>query len=311
MSRWRRLILTVLMVAVSTMIVVPFFALLTTDFGDPLEVRWEELDKNQDGEESESQPDSRKAVIEFGEADSFDWSYLWLLIPLVLGLGVVYVLAVGRLEEGTDFEDWLAATGIVQAALFLVCVGMAVANNYYFDVADRLAVAIEDEELAAKALKRAFANQTVVVICAAGCLAMGDIIIVLVAFGTDSLFKTVVNSYARYKERLTESLGGVSGTLSLCPGGTVEQPGYVCRMRWWPFPALVLRREVFGEVCRGGTCCNYWPDLSRNSQWSYCAGSLRSRLANCLTWLAQKRRSKLWPLLMVKFETGWVLVYSR
>lgn len=177
MSRWRRLILAVLMVVVSTMMVVPFVAFLTTDFGNPLEARWEEPDKSQDGEKSENQPDSRKAVVRFGEADSFNWSSLWLLIPLVLGLGVIYALAVGRLvdeatyKEGTDIlNGWLVTTGIAQGTLWLVCVGAAIANNYYFDVVDRLSVAIEDKELAAKALERANDRRTMVVISAAVCL---------------------------------------------------------------------------------------------------------------------------------------------
>jgi len=255
MSRWRRLMLVVLMVVVSTMMVVPFVAFLTMDFGDPLEARWEEPDKSQDGEQSENQPDSRKAVIRFSEADSFDWSYLWLLVPSVLGLGVTYVLAVGRLVDKATYKGgndilngWLVATGIAQGTLWLVCVGVAIANNYYFDVADRLAMAIEDEELAGKALKCAFMSQAAVVVCAAGCLVAGDVMIVIAAFGTDLLIKTVVGRYTRYKERLVASLGGVSGTLSLCPGGTIEQPGYVYRMRWWPFPALVPRREVRGSM---------------------------------------------------------------
>lgn len=250
MSRWRRLLLIVLAVVVSAMMVVPFIALLTTDFGSPVVARWEEPDKTQDGEQSENQPENRKAVIRFGEADLFNWSSLWLLVPLVLGLGVIYVLAVGLAGEGIDTSnDWsVVATGIVQATLWLVCVGAAIANNYYFDVADRLSVAIQDEELAAKALKCAHAGQTLVVICAAGCFVGGDIIIVLAAFGTDSLLKAVARSYTRNKERLAASLAGVSGALSLCPDGTVEQPGYVYRMRWWPFPALVPRREVRGSL---------------------------------------------------------------
>lgn len=251
MSRWRRLLLIVLAVVVSAMMVVPFVALLTTDFGSPVVARWEEPDKSQDGEQDENQPENRKAVIRFSEADSFNWSSLWLLIPLVLGLGVIYVLAIIRLEEDgadTDFDNWVVTTGIVQAALWLVCVGAAIANNYYFDVAGRLSVEIEDEELAAKALECAHAGRTLVVICAAGCFVVGDIMIVCAAFGTNLLLKTVVHGYARHKERLIESLGGVSGMLSLCPDGTVEQPGYVCRMRWWPFPALVPTREVRGSL---------------------------------------------------------------
>lgn len=259
----QRLILIALMVVTCVLMVLPTIARTTIDYGNPTEVRWGETPK--ETEANDEQKTDRKAVIKFDDSDSLDRFYdlihapiqpsLWLLIPLILVLGITYLLLTPNFADDEDqFELWMLATVGVQVLLLVVCIGAAIANNSYFDVTDRITASIQDQELAKKAIERAHGQQILIPLTALLGFFVGDVIIFVSTLGVGALIEVGAKAYTRYKNSFLGNLQGGRDTLALRHDGTIERVQYDYKFRWLPFPAIVPERTVVGHLSWSESC---------------------------------------------------------
>lgn len=251
MAWWKRLVLISLLVVTSLLMVLPALARMAIDYGKPVEARWE-----QDGE------GQRKAVITFDESESLEKFYdlvrsplrppVWLLFVLAGITGVSFLVLAGDFsEDEKEFEGWMLATIFFQLLLFGACIVAAFDNNSRFEVEGRITASIQDEELAQKAIGVAHSQQILIVAAGFAALLLGDMIIIACAIGLGTMIQMICEAY---KQALMQGLEGGKDALTLRRDGVIEQVRYVYGFHWLPFPAVVPKRTVTGELAWNELC---------------------------------------------------------